>query len=170
MSSRLHVIDSGGTARLVKRFFVIDAGGVARKVKRLFAVDSGGTARRVYVAYYLENTMTVSDDGGSSFGFSTGLYGSINGGNPYTDGNGNSRTINVNNWNFGSDLFIFTLAGASVPDTDATFGAIVVNGVRFTRASRTSYSGAGPSTWQWSGTGLVAGLPSTGTVPYIIEA
>jgi len=49
-ATRTVVIDSGGTARVLKndRVFVVDSGGTTRKVTRLFVIDSGGTSRLVY--------------------------------------------------------------------------------------------------------------------------
>ncbi len=50
MSARTLVVDSGGTARQVKRWIVVDAGGTARVLKRAFVIDSGGTARLIFSA------------------------------------------------------------------------------------------------------------------------
>lgn len=50
MAARLHVVDAGAVARLVKRLIVVDAGGVSRALKRLFVVDAGGVARLVFQA------------------------------------------------------------------------------------------------------------------------
>lgn len=45
---RLIVIDSGGTARVVRRLAVVDASGTTRLVRRAFVIDTGGTARQFF--------------------------------------------------------------------------------------------------------------------------
>lgn len=169
MAARTLVVDSGGTTRLVKssRFFVIDSGAVARKIKRLFVIDGGGVARLVYNAALLETTITIGDDGVSTFGYTVGLYGSI-GSDTYTDAGANSRTIALVQWN-GTAVQIF-MNGASIPDTDTTFTSIVINGITFLRSARTTYDGAasgGTKTkWLWSPD--PGGEGFSGTIPFVV--
>lgn len=58
MATRLIVIDSGGTARTVRRPFVIDSGGTARLLRRAFVIDSGGTGRLIFISVA---NITISD-------------------------------------------------------------------------------------------------------------
>lgn len=149
---RFFVIDSGGTARLVKRLFVIDSGATARQAKRVFVIDSGGTARLVCCAM-LSTTITTGDDGVSTAGYTSGLWGSI-GTATYTDRGSNSRTIVIASWS-GTNIQ-FWLSVASVPNTDTTFATITLAGpggsVTLQRSAATyngSASGGTRSSWSW---------------------
>jgi hypothetical protein len=61
MSARTHIVDSGGTARLVSRLFVVDSGGTSRLVSRAFVIDSGGTARLIYTGARIVTPFTAYD-------------------------------------------------------------------------------------------------------------
>lgn len=170
MSSRLLLVDSGGVSRQLRRLLMVDSGGTTRNIRRLFMVDAGGTARRVFVYALLEATITVGNSG-NVYGYNTGLYGALSP-DTYTDNGANSRQIIIAQWDTSSDAMQLAISGASVPDTDTSFGSIVVNGYTFTRASRTSYNGsAGGGTyslWTWQGTGLVASLPTGGSASLVV--
>lgn len=87
----------------------------------------------------------------------------------YLDYGGNTRTIRDVDDQFGVAQLIFRLAGVSIPDTDTTFRAITVNGVRLVRSARTGYvpnAGGTDSAWTWAGT---VGLPTSGTRFCVIE-
>jgi hypothetical protein len=60
----------------------------------------------------------------------------------------------------GTGAFTFSLEGAAIPDTDATFIRLEITGtflggsnprtVTYTRASRLTYNGVGNSVWTWN--------------------
>jgi hypothetical protein len=160
MTKRIHVVDSGGTPRLVRagRFFVVDSGGVTRKIKKLWTIDSGGVARQVY-----QSTITTGDNG-SQYGYALGNYGAIGDGT-YDDNVLSPQTIRIVLWD--GIAVQFWLNGANVPDTDDTFVSITLDGQEFTRASRTTYNGgqAGPATsWLWSSAYFPASTPTAVTL------
>lgn len=90
----------------------------------------------------------VTVAGSDPYGFVAASFGAIQP-NTYIDGGGNTRTIVGVLYNTGSGVLAFRLNGASVPNTDATFVAIIVNGVRYARASA-SYTVGAPSQWAWT--------------------
>lgn len=60
-------------------------------------------------------------------------------------------------------------SSASAPDNDASFKAIVVDGVRFDRSARTSYvTPSNFAVWSWPW-GALGHLPSSGNVTVDIE-
>lgn len=89
MPARTHVVDSGGTSRLVSRAFVIDSGGTARRILRAFVIDSGGTARQIFQGDVVSlsnlnlNTLTITPtDATCSYSLnSTGSQTDSDGGN-----------------------------------------------------------------------------------------
>lgn len=50
MTTRTHIVDSGGTTRLVQRWGLVDSGGTTRMAKRVFVVDSGGVSRLIFTS------------------------------------------------------------------------------------------------------------------------
>lgn len=150
MATRLFVVDSGGTSRLVRRLPVVDSGGTTRLIKRLFAVDSGGTARLVFRSSLHETTITVGDNGAGQEGYAQGVAGSI-GDATYDDGGATSRTIVTVLWDQDNAGIQMALSGINVPDSDTTFQSIGVNGLEFAR-SAASYNGnsGGNSRWLWA--------------------
>ena len=88
---------------------------------------------------------------GYSNGTPAAAFGSITPNPPqYIDGAGNTNTVLGLFWN-SSDSRLTLSIQFSRPDTDATFLAIKVNGVRYTRASRNFTSNFGTHTqWQWT--------------------
>jgi len=95
------------------------------------------------------------DAGADPFSYGAG-FGSIATGT-YTDGGSNSRTISscysvyiqqTDTWKL-----YFTLNGTGVPDTDATFSHIIVDGVQFDRADNDAQADANGGTyWRWADT------------------
>lgn len=65
MAARTIPIDSGGVARVVKRWLAIDSGDVARALKRAFIVDAGGIARLIFVSI----TASISPTDAEASGF-----------------------------------------------------------------------------------------------------
>lgn len=159
MARRLHVIDSGAAARRARRLFVIDAGGVSRAIKRLFVIDAGGTARQVFQSAYLEASLTVGTDGVSFFGYNPAFYGAL-APDTYTDGAAASRQIKLCHWNGAS--VILWLNGGGVPDSDATFSALELDGTTLARSSATyngAASGGTMSQWTWASGFMHGGSP-----------
>lgn len=120
---------------------------------------ASGGARRLH-----SDTVTVGNNG-TDFGFQSGVFGSV-GDSTFDDAGGNSRTIR-GLYDAANAVLVFVLDGLSVPNTDATFKYIVVNGVVFQRAimSYTADTGTGDDTGWTGGAGA---LPNSGTVSYEI--
>jgi len=99
-------------------------------------------------------TITIGGSGPYGYGRDTILAGTIGNitGATFTDASGISRTITV--IIDGAGDLILALNGTSVPDTDATFHHIFVNGVYYARSARSTYSSdTGPdddSAWKWA--------------------
>lgn len=96
-----------------------------------------------------EITATGFDAGPDYWGYA-GSFGSI-ANDTYDDGGANSRTVASCYW---TDVTTLSLAMdvTSVPDTDTTFTEIAIDGVVFTRASRSAYlaSNDGGTVWTWN--------------------
>jgi len=167
----IHVRD-GGSWKRVNDLWVRDAGSWKR-VSAAYVRDAG-TWKQFYarphvttvtvgseivdqfafhdMAFTLINTITFyafGYDGGVDYFNATG-FGSM--GNPtFTDYAGNTRTITSTYWT-GHMGVIFTLSGASVPNSNNTFTFISIDGNIYNRADATYERGtpAGATTWRWS--------------------
>lgn len=92
MAARTHVVDSGGTSRLVSRMFVIDSGGTARRILRAFVIDSGGTARLIFQGDVVNLTTVSLSDLAISPANATTSYSLNNNGTATTTGSGSGAT------------------------------------------------------------------------------
>lgn len=164
-------VRDGGSWKRVNHLWVRDAGSWKR-VSAAYVRDAGtwkqffarphattvtvGSALVDFLAVHdmqftIMNTFTFYGfgyDGGADYFNATG-FGSI--GNPtFTDYAGNTRTITSTYWT-GHGILLFTLSGASVPNSDNTFSSISIEGHVYNRANATYESGtpAGATTWWW---------------------
>ena len=97
-------------------------------------------------------------------GFLDGSFGAISPGT-YTDGGSNVRTFKGVVHDVGSGVFGFSLAGASIPNSDTTFSQLELNGFTFVRSSAYYTPSSGGNTlWTWN----TANPFPTGTVTLYI--
>lgn len=165
---RMVVIDSGSTARTIKKLYVVDSGGTTRAIKKLYVIDTGGTARLVYRRALHETTIAIGTNGVNTYGYAVGQFGSI-GSSTYTDASGATRLIRAAIWS-SSDVVAFALDGAEIPNSNNTFASITIGNTTFTRSSATYNGQAGGGTfsqWHWNTGG--AGLPSASSVALSVE-
>ena len=114
----------------------------------------------------LNATITTGTPGGSVYGFQTGSYGSIDD-DTFVDGGGTTRTVTAcaeDQSGLPSPVpLALYIDGLSVPNTNATFSYIVINGNKLLRSAAT-YNGSdsGDSSWTWTTSGF---LDTSGTDP-----
>ena len=87
----------------------------------------------------------------------------------YSDNLGNSRTVTecCNVTSTMTSLFVFGIDGTSVPNTNATFRQIVVNGTVLDRGDATYFANdGGDSTWSWT---TLPTIPSSGEITLTIR-
>lgn len=114
-------------------------------------------------------SFTVTIGGPDPFGYSRNtdlapVVGNISG-TAFNDASGNARTLTL--VVDGAGDLLFALDGINIPDSAATFSYLVVNGVIYARAARTTYvadTGAQDDTaWKWAN-GATNSVGTSGSV------
>lgn len=175
-------VNVGGTWRqvLVQGLWA-KASGTWREVQQGW-VNVAGTWRQFYQDAQLLATITVTvGNAGLMWGYNRNSdsninFGNASGGVTFNDAGAVSRTVTAvfDGTDVGtpSESLTLSLDGVSIPDTDAVFKFIKVNGVTYQRSARDIYTAdtgaANDTRWRWNN-GATSEFGTTGGANITVE-
>lgn len=116
----------------------------------------------------LNTTITVGDDGGTTYGYFTGVFGAL-GDDTFDDNTATSRTVAGVTNNHSTDVLVMELAGTSIANSGATFESISVEGARFYRDDATYLADTGGGNTRWSWSTAADPMPTSGSAALIVS-
>lgn len=115
----------------------------------------------------LSTTITVGDDGGTTFGYFSGVFGSI-AAETFVDNTATTRTVGGVTNNHSTDTLVLELVGTDIPNTAASFSSISVEGGAFYRTDATYLADTGGGNTRWSWSTASDPMPTSGSAAFLV--